>query len=238
MEARNFISGLRASSSMLCRTSRTTQSPFHQLSNAAFTSSRSSSKIFASAILSSRRFNSTDATTSSPSTATTAGSSTTSQSETVQTPVPGTETQTRRPQSSGLRGVDETLNNLGLPRRSANTSAGDKASSMRRAQNVSRSMAASSRPAAKVPIKLRLKPSIGRTIRVDDTRGRPLARALVIMESECAQNKIKQDFMSQRFHTRRGQKAKETKSLRWRKLFKVGFLDAVDRIHRLKKMGW
>lgn len=83
---------------------------------------------------------------------------------------------------------------------------------------------------------LRLKPSLGRTIEV--TGYADVTRALRMLESLCAKNKVKIDLREQRFHIRRGQKKKLLRMRRWRTLFKEGFLKECERVRRMRKQGW
>ena len=83
---------------------------------------------------------------------------------------------------------------------------------------------------------LRLKPTLGRTIECGS--GFDVTRAFRMMESLCSRNNVKRDMQSQRFHVRRGQLKKNMKMIRWRKLFKEGFLDECERIRRMRRQGW
>ena len=83
---------------------------------------------------------------------------------------------------------------------------------------------------------LRLKPTLGRTIEVG--AGYDVTRAFRMMESLCARNGVRKDMQSQRFHIRRGQLKKNMRILRWRKLFKEGFLKECERVRRMRRQGW
>lgn len=84
-------------------------------------------------------------------------------------------------------------------------------------------------------IALRLKPSLGRT--VDGVYGEP-ARAFRTLERKCSENKVKSDSMAQKRHVRRGQRRKDMRMLRWRKLFREGFMAECGKIRRMRKQGW
>ncbi|ORY05837.1 hypothetical protein BCR34DRAFT_571774 [Clohesyomyces aquaticus] len=84
----------------------------------------------------------------------------------------------------------------------------------------------------------RLNPSTGRTVELDVSKGRDLVRGLGMLGSLMARNKVKNDFMKQRFHERPGLKRKRLKSERWRANFKVGFRDVVGRVSELTRKGW
>ncbi|KIV89645.1 hypothetical protein PV10_07030 [Exophiala mesophila] len=82
---------------------------------------------------------------------------------------------------------------------------------------------------------LRLRPSLGRTIRVI---GQDLGSALTRLERRCAENSIKKDARAQLFHVRKGAKRKLLKTQRSRALFKEGFIAECARIRRMRKQGW
>ena len=83
---------------------------------------------------------------------------------------------------------------------------------------------------------LRLKPTLGRTVEVG--AGYDVTRAFRTMESLCARNGVRKDMQSQRFHIRRGQLKKNMRIIRWRKLFKEGFLKECERVRRMRRQGW
>ncbi|KAF2475731.1 uncharacterized protein BDR25DRAFT_300730 [Lindgomyces ingoldianus] len=84
----------------------------------------------------------------------------------------------------------------------------------------------------------RLNPSTGRTVELDVSKGRDIVRGLGMLGSLMARNKVKADFMKQRFHERPGLKRKRLKSERWRARFKVGFRKVVGRVSELTRKGW
>ncbi|KIW19835.1 hypothetical protein PV08_00410 [Exophiala spinifera] len=84
-------------------------------------------------------------------------------------------------------------------------------------------------------IALRLKPSLGRT--VDGVYGEP-ARAFRALERKCTENKVKSDSLAQKRHVRRGQRKKDMRMLRWRRLFREGFIAECGKIRRMRKQGW
>lgn len=84
-------------------------------------------------------------------------------------------------------------------------------------------------------INLRLKPSLGRTVRV--VSGDP-SRAFRMLERRCQENKIRMDEIEQRFHVRRGQRKKLLRMKRWRALFREGFIAECDKVRRMRKQGW
>ncbi|KAF2684353.1 hypothetical protein K458DRAFT_388821 [Lentithecium fluviatile CBS 122367] len=84
----------------------------------------------------------------------------------------------------------------------------------------------------------RLNPSYGRQINLDLSRGRDLVRGINMLGSLTARNKVKADFMKQRFHERPGLKRKRLKSERWRARFKIGFQNVTSRVTELTRKGW
>lgn len=85
---------------------------------------------------------------------------------------------------------------------------------------------------------LRLGPSLGRTVAVDNGRGFDATRAIRTMEGMCARNNVRHQEREQRFHLRRGQKRKDLRSKRWRKLFNVSFQKTLQRCQRMRQQGW
>ncbi|CAG8947219.1 unnamed protein product [Penicillium salamii] len=96
-----------------------------------------------------------------------------------------------------------------------------------------------SRPAVPVrKIELKLGPTLGRQAHVEPSRGTDLASAIRKLGQTIAQNKIRQDSASQRFHVRKGMVRKQKKMQRWKKLFKVSFQGTVKKIQRMQAQGW
>jgi len=87
---------------------------------------------------------------------------------------------------------------------------------------------------------LRLKPTLGRTVEVDDGRGFDLTRAFVNLEAKIngRGNSVRKDERNQKFHTRRGQAIKIKRRERWRVLFKEGFLGECNRVRKMIRQGW
>ena len=84
----------------------------------------------------------------------------------------------------------------------------------------------------------RLNPAYGRTVLLDDERGRDLPRGLNLLGASMARNKVRADFMRQKFHERGGLKRKRLKSERWRARFKLGFNEVTARVAELTRKGW
>lgn len=84
-------------------------------------------------------------------------------------------------------------------------------------------------------ITLRLRPTLGRT--VDNLQGDP-ARGFRILERKCSQNSVKHDMRSQEKHVRKGQRKKNLRILRWRKMFMEGFKSELKTIRRMRSQGW
>ena len=85
---------------------------------------------------------------------------------------------------------------------------------------------------------VRSRPTVGRTVELDPSRGIDFGRAWRQLNYLCAQNKVRSDLSSQRFHERPGMKRKRLKQERWRKLFKAGFQATVGRVREMRKKGW
>lgn len=84
----------------------------------------------------------------------------------------------------------------------------------------------------------RLNPAYGRTVNLDESKGRDIVRGINMLASLMARNKVKQDFNKQRYHERPGLKRKRLNSERWRARFKVGFNGVVGRVSELTRKGW
>jgi small subunit ribosomal protein MRP21 len=84
----------------------------------------------------------------------------------------------------------------------------------------------------------RLTPSYGRKVELDPTRGRDLVRGINMLGSLMSRNKVRADFMKQRYHERPGLKRKRLKTERWRARFKVGFQAVTARVTELTRKGW
>ncbi|KAI9037970.1 mitochondrial 37S ribosomal protein bS21m [Aspergillus affinis] len=105
--------------------------------------------------------------------------------------------------------------------------------------SVTRALNAATSPVVPLrKVSLKLGPSLGRQVYVEPERGLDLASSLRVLQSTCAQNKVKQDTYSQKFHIRRGQVRKNLRVQRWRKLFKYSFQRTVARIDRMRAQGW
>jgi small subunit ribosomal protein MRP21 len=84
-------------------------------------------------------------------------------------------------------------------------------------------------------IALRLRPTLGRT--VDGLFGDP-TRGFRQLERKCNENNVRGDMRSQEKHVRRGQRRKNLRILRWRRMFMEGFKSELNRVHRMRKQGW
>ena len=85
---------------------------------------------------------------------------------------------------------------------------------------------------------VRSRPTVGRTIELDPSRGIDFGKAWRQLGMLCAQNRVRADLKSQRFHERPGLKRKRLKQERWRKLFKAGFEATVERVQEMRRKGW
>lgn len=86
------------------------------------------------------------------------------------------------------------------------------------------------------PPPLRLNPSTGRTFAVGGNVD--VARAFVLLNQSCGQNKVRADQSQQRFHERGGLKRKRLRRQRWRMRFGEGFKATVLRVKQLRNQGW
>ena len=86
------------------------------------------------------------------------------------------------------------------------------------------------------PMKLGTK--LGRQVLVSADRGIDVAGAIRQVQMNCAVNGIRRQAQLQKFHVRRGQRRKDLKSQRWRKLFKFSFDETVKKIQRMRDQGW
>lgn len=84
----------------------------------------------------------------------------------------------------------------------------------------------------------RLNPTYGRTVTLDEERGRDLVRGIGMLNTLMARNKVRADFNKQKFHERGGLRRKRLKSERWRARFKRGFKDVTSRVGELTRKGW
>lgn len=84
----------------------------------------------------------------------------------------------------------------------------------------------------------KLGPELGRQVLVEPERGFDLNAALRQLQINCSSNRVRAQKAQQKFHTRRGQKLKNLRRERWRKLFKFSFVKTIDRVQRMKQQGW
>jgi small subunit ribosomal protein MRP21 len=87
-------------------------------------------------------------------------------------------------------------------------------------------------------VELKLGPSLGRQVHVEPDKGVDLAAAIRNLQIGCAVNRIRGQANYQRFHVRRGQRRKDQKRERWKKLFKFSFDKTVAKIQRMRAQGW
>ena len=85
---------------------------------------------------------------------------------------------------------------------------------------------------------IRSRPTVGRTIEVDEKMGVDLGRALSKLAMLCKNNNVKDDQKAQRYHERPGLKRKRLKHDRWRRYFRTGFEAMVQRAVQMRRQGW
>ena len=93
-------------------------------------------------------------------------------------------------------------------------------------------------PAEPEPPKLRLSPSIGRSVNIQADKGIDLARAIGLMNGQLNNNSVRHDLNAQRFHERPGLRRKRLKSQRWRRRFAAGFGAMLRQVHHMRQQGW
>ncbi|KAL1967047.1 hypothetical protein VTN77DRAFT_3571 [Rasamsonia byssochlamydoides] len=87
-------------------------------------------------------------------------------------------------------------------------------------------------------VELKLGPELGRQVYVEPEKGVDLPAALRFLQINCAVNRVRAQANFQRFHVRRGQRKKDLRMERWRKLFKFSFVKTVAKIQRMRAQGW
>lgn len=85
---------------------------------------------------------------------------------------------------------------------------------------------------------LRVSPTLGKSIAVDPARNRDAGSAISMLEARLARNKLKLTVKENRFHVRRGQRRKNIRSVRWKRLFSAAFRSTVQRCEKLRAQGW
>ncbi|KAF2864489.1 hypothetical protein K470DRAFT_208573 [Piedraia hortae CBS 480.64] len=88
------------------------------------------------------------------------------------------------------------------------------------------------------PLPMKLNASVGRTVYVRPDKSMDLARSFRALEVKCAQNKVRKEARTQKFHERPGLKRKRLKSERWRARFKENFRSTVQMVQKLRGQGW
>lgn len=83
---------------------------------------------------------------------------------------------------------------------------------------------------------MRLRPSTGRTVQLKNNVD--LARGFALLGKLVSRNRMRADFMRQRFHERPALKRKREKRERWQRRFKQGFRGCLERVYELKAQGW
>lgn len=88
------------------------------------------------------------------------------------------------------------------------------------------------------PIAMKLGTKLGRQVLVQNERGIDCASAIRTLQINCTTNGVRRQANFQKFHVRRGQRRKDLKSQRWRRLFKFSFDETVKKIQRMRNQGW
>ncbi|KAL2012809.1 hypothetical protein VTN00DRAFT_334 [Thermoascus crustaceus] len=87
-------------------------------------------------------------------------------------------------------------------------------------------------------VELKLGTKLGRQVNVDPDRGVDLPTALRNLQIQCVVNRVRRQATAQKFHVRRGQRRKDLRRERWRKLFKFSFDQTVAKIQKMRAQGW
>lgn len=87
---------------------------------------------------------------------------------------------------------------------------------------------------------LRLHPSLGKSVDVNDSAGFTVTRAFITLEARIngRGNAVRKEEREQKFHVRRGQKRKLKARERWRVVFREGFLGECARVRKMIRQGW
>jgi len=85
---------------------------------------------------------------------------------------------------------------------------------------------------------LKLGPNVGRSFRTDNRRGVDVARIFRQLDSACSRNKVRSDFVKQRFHERPGLKRKRIRYEGKIKGFRTRFTKVVQMVQTMTKSGW
>ncbi|OJJ58724.1 hypothetical protein ASPSYDRAFT_89461 [Aspergillus sydowii CBS 593.65] len=87
-------------------------------------------------------------------------------------------------------------------------------------------------------VDLKLGPVLGREIPVAPERGRDLESSIKRLDRLLRDNNVRNQWIAQKHHVRRGQMKKNLRMTRWRKLFKYSFSHMVNKIQRMRRQGW
>lgn len=87
-------------------------------------------------------------------------------------------------------------------------------------------------------MEFKLGPELGRQVVVEPEKGYDLNTALKQLQMNCSSNRVRVQRTAQKVHVRRGQKLKDLRSQRWRKLFMFSFKKTVEKANRMNRQGW
>lgn len=85
---------------------------------------------------------------------------------------------------------------------------------------------------------MRLRPTSGRTVNIDASRGGDPARAFRQLDILLARNKVRSDLYKQRFHERPGLRRKRLAYESKIRVFKDNFAKTVAMVRSMAKSGW
>lgn len=87
---------------------------------------------------------------------------------------------------------------------------------------------------------LRLHPSLGKSVDVNEAAGFGVTRAFITLEARIngRGNAVRKDERAQMFHVRQGQLKKLKRRERWRVIFREGFIGECARVRKMIRQGW
>ena len=85
---------------------------------------------------------------------------------------------------------------------------------------------------------VRPRPTVGRTIEVEERMGVDFGQAVKKLSMLLVNNRVRQDQRMQKYHERAGAKRKRLKRERWRRYFKEGFNATIGRVKQMRRQGW
>ncbi|RAL11698.1 mitochondrial 37S ribosomal protein bS21m [Aspergillus homomorphus CBS 101889] len=85
---------------------------------------------------------------------------------------------------------------------------------------------------------LKLGPTLGRRVEVDKTKGADLGSSIRTLQYNLRGNNVPFMVNAQKQYTRKGQRRKVIRRLRWRRLFKYSFKATLEKVRTMRDQGW